>query len=253
PRPPRRSPRPQPPGSSGAARPPPARPPARPAPSAPRPARPVPRCRRPWPPPRSATCAARLAPSASRAAPSRDRPTRAPAPSPRPASSFRPRVSPTSSGCRATARRRATPGSCRTSAHVQAPEHAAFQAALSGSAPASECRGAYSTYVTRPSADVSPDQRRLGSRPTRAPEHLRTSESADLLAHVVLQTADHALHVAAQRARPIHQLVVHRERTALQLSQRAVAALHHRRRAALRELLDVAELLFDHRAHARDE
>ena len=56
---------------------------------------------------------------------------------------------------------------------VQAHEHAASQAALSGSAPASERRGAYSTYVTRPSADVSPDQRRLGSRPLPAPERLR--------------------------------------------------------------------------------
>ena len=53
---------------------------------------------------------------------------------------------------------------------AQADQHAASQAALSGSAPASECRGAYSTYVTTPSADVSPDQRRLGSRASRAPE-----------------------------------------------------------------------------------
>src|SRR5690606_1980832 len=38
---------------------------------------------------------------------------------------------------------------------VQARAHAAFQAALSGSAAASEGRGAHSTYVTRPSAAVS--------------------------------------------------------------------------------------------------
>ncbi len=76
------------------------------------------------------------------------------------------------------------PGDLRTvlerlGATVQAYQHAAFQGAFSApagkgprelrSAPASEWPGAYSTYVRSPSADVSPDQSPLGSRPPRAP------------------------------------------------------------------------------------
>ena len=101
----------------------------------------------------------------------------------------------------------------------QGHQHPASEAALSGSAPASECRGAHSTDVTRPSADVNPDlrsgivraertssarswtipwrttseasHRRLGSRPPRESERLlRFAPASFLLVGLVLGCSD---------------------------------------------------------------